>query len=100
MCPVYVHIVSLKLANVKMMVMQMPGETVDLIPQKGSNLWKYEKRKRPDIQMQPQVPAEGINPENADISDDELPEITFDEPTREVNELTEKDKEKKKHRCN
>ena len=56
-------------------------KTVDLIPTKGSNKRKYQKRKRTDAEIRPtkqtleSVPVV-INDE--DSSDDELPEISFD----------------------
>ena len=56
-----------------------PWRSVDLIPQKGASMKKYEKRKRPDIGCRPQLQDQAIAEEIDENSDDELPDITFEE---------------------
>ena len=51
--------------------------TIKLIPQKGANLKKYKKRKQPDTGISQKCVQEEVA---AQESDDELPEITFEEP--------------------
>ena len=56
-----------------------PWRIVNLIPQKGSSLKKYAKRKRPDEGIAAPTPVEESPPCGIDHeSDDELPDIVFD----------------------
>ena len=53
-----------------------PWREVDLIPEKGSNLRKYDKRKRPDHQI---IQQNEENNDNGRSSDEELPDIIFED---------------------
>ena len=57
-----------------------PLKTVQLIPKKGSNKNKYEKRKCPDAHILAEhITTNAVNENNEDLSsDEELPEISFD----------------------
>ena len=52
-----------------------PWRVVTLIQEKGANKKKYEKRKRPDCNIQPNTQAEN----DAQSSDEELPDIVFEQ---------------------
>ena len=76
-------------------------KTVDLIPKKGSNKEKYDKRKRPDADTHPIIPSADIVVEEVkdrESSDDELPEISFDaHPFKKWEDLKKKTSSESEH---